>query len=707
MHTKIFKIIILLFSVTLSCAQTGQGDSNFTNSQTYTLYQLSKINTAVIKGQNPSYSFYIPIPAQWSMNSLDLNFVIQFSPILLSSSTLTVMVENVPLDTIKLTAEKQQAFFWKVTVPKKLLEKKITTIRVVGYLKISEDPCQDMENEGNWLTISGNSTVTYNFNQINKPLDLARFPYPFIQKDSPIKDKISFILPNPLNAETIGPYLKTANILSKKASWRGVSFDFAGQGKGNIFPSTPYNAILIAMPSDFDFNQIKLEVPFELKNNIWYTDNGTPLANNRGLIFLVPYPKQPEQALLIVTANSQEGINTALNSLSNNVLNFTANTDSYYIAGIPEDPFDNKLSKPSLSFADMGYLDNVVYGDGQQTITYQFDLPKEFINEPVKLVLTYNHSPFLDPDHSSYLMVRLNDLPLDGVKLLSDDAKKSIIEIVLPSKQLKPGKNKLDVIFDLRLPDKYCSQNYLSLAWGTIYNDSYLSFTPNKALGDLRIKYYPYLMDNQVTIGLPQNAKTYENKKLLLELIKFATSFKNSSEISVVKNTQLGDSYIDGNVVYLGTGKEKSPFLQELKTTFTDMTEHLNLTSNNTLKSIDKNLFLNAFDKNQNIGFVGITKDTENSIHLILFGYTPTELELALALMNDQYKRDNLHGNIAVSFQNGSYTSLSSEEINQQIEKELKLKKSGQITFYIVLFVLGGLTLLGLTWFILRGIRNK
>ena len=45
-------------------------------------------------------------------------------------------------------------------------------------------------------------------------------------------------------------------------------------------------------------------------------------------------------------------------------------------------------------------------------------------------------------------MIKLNGLPLDGVKLKPEDARQRLLEVKLPREQVKPGKNNLEIVFD-------------------------------------------------------------------------------------------------------------------------------------------------------------------------------------------------------------------------------------------------------------------
>ena len=71
------------------------------------------------------------------------------------------------------------------------------------------------------------------------------------------------------------------------------------------------------------------------------------------------------------------------------------------------------------------------------------------------------------------------------------------------------------------------------------------------------------------------------------------------------------------------------------------------------------------------------------------------ELSLATGLLNDTYKLGLLSGNLAVSFQNGTFTSLSSNEIQEHVQRELAMEHVSRLTINYILYGFG-CTILGI-----------
>lgn len=657
------------------------------SAETFTLNQLSKVDTAVLEGKRPYFTFYIPIPEQWQINSIDLNLVIEFSPLLLNPSSLTLMVGDTPLDSIKLDSSKEQPLLWKITIPKAYISKKITTVRVVGYMKLSNEVCQDIENQANWVTLSGNSSITYNYRNKKTGWSLMEFPYPFIHKDAPFIDKVSFYLPAKIGADDFAPYFKFANLLAKKESWRGVEIDIENikelPASGPTFPS-----VIIGTPETVDFSLLGSPEQLQLKNGTWLQNDGMPLSDDKSFIWLRRIGQQP---VLIISANSKKGLTAAVESINSNQMHFTVTNPSFFVTQSAPVPAKKVTDKMNISFRDMGYKDKVVFGTGQSQLNYQFNLSAQYSHKPVQLVLNYSHSPFLQKEKASTMSVLINGFPIDGVVLQSDSAQKNVLEIELPQKQLLPGKNTLTITFTLQLSGAFCSRDYLSQAWSTIYDNSHLQFYQSDNPNRRQIKSYPAIMEGVVVVSLPDKPEGYEDKQLVKNMIDFAMMLDKSSSLKVMDTKSLKNEIGKYNFVYFSTGITDSPFIDSLKETLTSLVDNLNATSNPILRGIDKSIFINAFQKKQDIGFVSINSIgyQKDFTQLVLYGFTPKELSLALGLLNNTYKLGFLSGNLAVSFQNGTFTSLSSNDIQKNVQREIAMERGSRLTISYILYGFG------------------
>lgn len=700
--------IVFLFSLLgqLSYAdKIKNGQSKY--QQTFTLKQISKIEQATLIGKNPSYTLYLPIHPQWRIEGLHLNLNIRFSPILLSSSTLTVLIDNTPIDSIYLKSPDNVINHWEIKIPSHLIKEKdnVLAIHIVGYLKISEDICDDIENKANWVNIEGNSTVTYIYGD-NTKQNLANFPYPFIQKSSPGTDFITLVLPNDINALNFSPYFKMAQMLAKKSSWRGVHFNLISFDKF-LSSSVKQNAIIIGTPDNVEFTKLPINFPLSLIDNKWTLSGGShKLPEKKGFVFLAPNPTAQQYQLLVISSNSYEGIDESLENLNLDRLSYEIDNPTFYTSQSIKEFKPKQTSDTRIDFQELGYVDNLVFGEGQQSMQYQFNLPPEYTEKPVQLYLLYSHSPFLDKNNTSYLMVEINGLPIDGVKIDPESAEKKAIEFTLPQKQLKVGTNTLKITFDLRLKSADCNRYYLSRAWGIIYEKSQLVFSRSNTYPKRVISLYPYFLDNRVEVVLPDNKEIYQDKSILKELITFASSLTSTHSLNTIIGTT--EKFESNNLVYLGLGKNESSPDLTLQPMLNQFIQNLTLTKNKAFQSINPSLFNNILVEDKHAGFIGIapSKTNQDKTLFMLYGYTLKDLKSALSLVNDNYKRLQLNGNLAVAFTNGTYTSLSTEKVEEAVNKEIKTEKIGQslISYGIIALLL--LVPLIIVIFLYRLMRN-
>ncbi|CAM2765748.1 cellulose biosynthesis cyclic di-GMP-binding regulatory protein BcsB [Legionella worsleiensis] len=659
--------------------------SELSSVETFTLNQLSKIDTAVLEGNKPSYTFYIPVPEQWQVNSLDLNLLIEFSPLLQNASSLTLMVGDTPVESMQLDNTKDQPVLWKMTIPKNYITPKITTVRLVAYLKLSNQVCEDAENPGNWVTLAGNSTITYHFTEQQKGWGLKDFPYPFIHKDAPFPDKISFYLPNELKAADFAPYFNFSNVLAKEASWRGVEID-AHPIKELFSSDTKRPKVIIGTPKSIDFSLLGTPELLQLKNATWVKNDGTPLHEKEGFIWLRTSGQSPT---LVISANNQDGLLTAVEAINSRKMHFMVNNPYFFIAEPLAQTTPEPKAKTKISFKELGYNDAIIFGSGQSQLNYQFNLSAQYANQPVKLLLSYSHSPFLQKDKASTISISVNGFPVDGAVLQPNSAQTNRMEVDLPAKQLKMGKNTITVTFTLILSEAFCTRDYLSQAWGTVDDNSTLQFSSSDTPPSAQIKSYPALMDGDVLLVLPADPSVYQDQQLIKSMIDFSMMLTNNTSLKITDTQSLNDNLKTHNLVYLDAGVTNSPVIDTLKKTMSQLTDNLNTTSNPTLRAIDNSIFINAFSKIQDVGFINIrSPETKAGLtQLILYGYSPRELGLALGLLNDSYKLGLLTGNLAVAFQNGTFTSLSSGEIEENVQKEIAMKRASELTVY---YILGG-----------------
>ena len=118
-------------------ADAGPGTGEEDPSASTTTYLLSTITNAseiVLNGSSPSYTFYIPVSQQWQLTGMDLHLQVSHSDVLRENSTLTVQVNNIPVESVQLTDANAGGSQWDVTVPTELLTGDSIRVSLVGFM---------------------------------------------------------------------------------------------------------------------------------------------------------------------------------------------------------------------------------------------------------------------------------------------------------------------------------------------------------------------------------------------------------------------------------------------------------------------------------------------------------------------------------------------------------------------------------------------
>ncbi len=706
----IFCLVFWLFSCTLS----GQPNAPFSVLQgVYSLEEITKQRHIVLNGHLPIYHLYLPIKSQWNIEGLKLNLLVHRSPVLLPYSTLTVLVRDTPIDTIKLDFPSGEVNSWEVMIPKTYIPENEKTLKVSlsGYMLVSDKICQDLENKGNWVNIAGSSLVTYVYDR-HTSYDLKEFPHPFVQVNAPAIDKVTFVLPNKIQKTHLYPYLQMAHYLSHKASWRGINFSLLGMHQYLESHSIKDNIVVMGTPSDFDLEQLNIPLPIDTNSQGQLVMRNSVLNDESGLVLLTRNPKSPDYALLLILANTSKGITSVVQALTHGMIQAEANNPGYYLL-LSENyfPTNSKVHRsPIVEFSELGYRDRTVYGEGEQQISMQFKVQPQWVSHSAELSLIYSHSPFLDKGSTSYLYIILNGQPINGVELEPNSGVKKKVSLKLPQKQLKIGTNQLEIVFDLNLKSEHCTRFRLNSAWGTIYNTSYFEFIPSDKNISRTLDAYPYFFQSPVLIRLPEEVEIYRNMRLVKQLFNFVASLSYTTDLYFEFNSNPLRKVEELNLIDISTFNSPSLGLVLLSKVFGPLFEQLEHSKNSTLKAINSKLFSESFNQRKDLGYVGITASNthKTNTQLIIYGYGPKEVMLAFSLLNDAYKRSQLIGNIAIVFNNGTYTSLDTRDIDKQVKAEEQIEVVRVIFSYVLalMLIVAVIVIVGIVLMV-KSIKNK
>jgi len=220
------------------------------------------------------------------------------------------------------------------------------------------------------------------------------------------------------------------------------------------------------------------------------------LSDEQGAIQELVSPWNPQRLVLVVTGRSDEALSQAGQALGRGIDPLVVQGSVAIVEPVTStEQIESPLPDVEIKLADLGYVEQVVYGTQPHTLRYPFEMPAGFAaKEEPQFILYFDHAPTTNPP-TSFLGVFLNGIPLRTVQLDQNNAHKQAVEISLPSRLIRSGQNEIrvDVQMDLEGEDK-CQLLDSERLWTTIYSDStfYLPLTLQDAAPSLDLFPYPF-----------------------------------------------------------------------------------------------------------------------------------------------------------------------------------------------------------------------
>jgi uncharacterized repeat protein (TIGR01451 family) len=232
-----------------------------------------------------------------------------------------------------------------------------------------------------------------------------------------------------------------------------------------------------------------------------------------GIVQEIVSPWDRTRAILIVTGLSDEAVYKASRALSTGNRFPGMEGPSALVREVH--PLAERSEEPAftdLTFAELGYDDNVLKNLYQETI-YYFDIPIGWrLTEDAYLDLRFSHSQLMDYSQS-FLNVSFNGQPITGISLSDNSALDGSLKVSLPPSQVRPGRaNKISIQVQIHPVDE-CADTDL---WFLISRESALHLDHSlQESPPLDLSLYPYPFDWRTDLAdvlfvLPSGPRTEE-----------------------------------------------------------------------------------------------------------------------------------------------------------------------------------------------------
>lgn len=340
---------------------------------------------------------------QEKTESSTLTLNIETSPLLISPSSFTVMIDGEIEKTIPVSGKNQKKSI-QIKLNKAQLKEGTHRIQVTFYGVLKEGVCINQDTPANWLKVYPESELTFKGIQ-TKDFTLDSFPSPFIQSGDQ-KEQTDIVIPNSPDAAELEAAIKVYRTLKNKDRQKEIKLIQEKDIKQVAHPT-----IAVGAKGSWDGRMKSIEQAAGIKTK----------SNHLTLAMRTLTAKKTEQPILFVTAEKPVTIAEKINVLTQSEL-----TDQLTGTDLVLQKAAAQTSKPShkIRLKDFGG-DDVTVGTNK-TASDHYYYPKALLanqKSGAKLNLSFKKSDTA-ASKTERLTVMINDEPHDVplTKLGSKDA---------------------------------------------------------------------------------------------------------------------------------------------------------------------------------------------------------------------------------------------------------------------------------------------
>ncbi|QGX67061.1 regulator [Bacillus sp. ms-22] len=347
-------------------------------------------DVVMLYGQEGHTEFSYQIDKE-KVESSTLTLNIEASPLLISPSSLTVMVDGEIEKTIPVSGENQKKSI-QIKLNNAQLKKGSHRIQLAFYGVLKEGLCINQETPANWLKVYPESELTFKGIQ-TKDLTLDSFPFPFIQTGDQ-QEQTDIVLPNSPGAAELEAAIKLYRTLKNKNSQRDIKLIQEKDIKQVAHPT-----IAVGAKGSWDGRMKSIEQAAGIKTE----------SNHLTLAVRTLTAKKKEQPILFITAEKPATIAEKINVLTQPELTGQLTGTDLLLQKVTA-----KMSKPShhIRLKDFGGNDLTVGTKKPASDHYYY--PKALIanqKSGAKLNLSFKKS--VASSKAERLTVMINDEPHD------------------------------------------------------------------------------------------------------------------------------------------------------------------------------------------------------------------------------------------------------------------------------------------------------
>ncbi len=497
---------------------------------------------------------------------LKLVYSLSHSTTLASESSLTILFNDEPLESIRLLPQNTDKETSARTIDSKRLRPGANSLkfRVYAIADILH-PCQDMSNPANWAVVHKDSylEVQYRTKGIE---DLRLFPEPYVRRGALTRFPLALVFPDSPGFED----LRAAALI---VQYLGTTEPFA-YDRMDVVLGKDIPADISKQNNMISFGDIKTNI-FRDRFNELPAEVKQKLDDKTGIVMKGETGPLSGKALTVISGKTPRTLYKSAEALTfpslvQRMKGSSAMIDSSQ--ALPERETDKSLMNPT--FASLNIPTTKITGIFETRTDFLYIPPPHWKLLPgTMLTLDVSFSALLDPN-ASIVSVLINDRPIKSFKLKGKDGVGQF-QIRIPDEMLDDPRFYIVIVASLALDEgrrseDWCMDAHHDKAWLILHDTSYMH-TPHALMEDVNFRTFPsaFLEDvglRQMRIILPDNPtrKEYGAAFNIIYGIASLTPTDKSPHFEILKSSEVTSAVLTNYDLIVIGSYARNPLIKQL-----------------------------------------------------------------------------------------------------------------------------------------------
>lgn len=420
-------------------------------------------------------------PQHWQVESAKVQIRFRHSSALYADrSTLTVRLNNIHLGSVPLNRSADEIGNVLFEVPAGTIQDYNAVVMEVQQHTSSD--CTDPTDPALWTEILPDSRVIINYRPQAIALDLANYPYPFLNELGLDTDQLAYLQPENPDDLWMTAAARYQAAAARLTNFRSIqirlldTLDEVKSGEKLVVIGTPATQPVLS----------ELGLPFALNNNQWVDGGGNVLPDDVGIVILTT-TADSSNPVLVASGNDAQGVLKAVQALVqpgdrqlltgqaalvNEVATVESPLPDDWQGFIPQDV--NRFQLSDLTTSTLEPFEDVTVNGLPVPPAVQVPfraLPDDQFMKGSTFTLRYSYSPNVDPSRSS-VSVSIDGQVLGGERLRKTNGGTDSITVNIPPAVVTPASNLEVQFFTYPKTALSCGDIPDQPMWGTVHGDS-------------------------------------------------------------------------------------------------------------------------------------------------------------------------------------------------------------------------------------------